>query len=80
MEIGKKVISYRGAQLQDEKASTIVSMVHLEALMLEYIYGQLDPYRLHLELAEVAVGLQLSFISVSLAVVNLVSHIFVQIK
>ena len=72
----EKVTSYWGAQLQDGEPSTIVSMVHLEALMLEYIYGQLDPYRLHLELAEVAVGLQLSFISVSLAVVNLVSHIF----
>ncbi|MBA0823186.1 hypothetical protein Goarm_019933, partial [Gossypium armourianum] len=56
----EKVTSYWGAQLQDGEASTIVSMVHLEAGVLEYIYGRLDPCRLDLESAEVAAGLQLS--------------------
>ncbi|KAG8502942.1 hypothetical protein CXB51_000730 [Gossypium anomalum] len=56
----EKVTSYWGAQLQDEEASTIVSMVHLEAGVLEYIYGRLDPCRRDLESAEVAAGLQLS--------------------
>ncbi|MBA0849280.1 hypothetical protein Goshw_013880 [Gossypium schwendimanii] len=56
----EKVTSYWGAQLQDGEACTIVSMVHLEAGVLEYIYGRLDPCRLDLESAEVAAGLQLS--------------------
>nr|KJB14056.1 hypothetical protein B456_002G109500 [Gossypium raimondii] len=56
----EKVTSYWGAQLQDGEASTIVSMVHLEAGVLEYIYGRLDPCRLDLESAEVVAGLQLS--------------------
>ncbi|KAB2096308.1 hypothetical protein ES319_A01G100300v1 [Gossypium barbadense] len=56
----EKVTSYWGAQLQDGEASTIVSMVHLEAGVLEYIYGRLDPCRRDLESAEVAAGLQLS--------------------
>ncbi|KAH1121378.1 hypothetical protein J1N35_004538 [Gossypium stocksii] len=56
----EKVTSYWGAQLQDGEASTIVSMVHLEAGVLEYINGRLDPCRLDLESAEVAAGLQLS--------------------
>ncbi|KAK6228980.1 hypothetical protein SCA6_017931 [Theobroma cacao] len=56
----EKVTSYWGSQLQDGEASTIASMVHLEAGVLEYIYARLDPCRLHLESAEVAAGLQLS--------------------
>ncbi|XVE98988.1 hypothetical protein REPUB_Repub03eG0157200 [Reevesia pubescens] len=56
----EKVTSYWGAQLQDGEASTIVSLVHLEAGVLEYIYGRVDSCRLHLESAEVAAGLQLS--------------------
>ncbi|KAK5845014.1 uncharacterized protein LOC108482922 [Gossypium arboreum] len=56
----EKVTSYWGAQLQDGEASTIVSMVHLEAGVLEYIYGRLDPCRRDLESAEMAAGLQLS--------------------
>ncbi|XP_022735386.1 tetratricopeptide repeat protein 27 homolog [Durio zibethinus] len=56
----EKVTSYWDAQLQDGEASTVVSMVHLEAGVLEYIYGRLDPCRLHLESAEVAAGLHLS--------------------
>ncbi|XVF70707.1 hypothetical protein PTKIN_Ptkin11bG0184200 [Pterospermum kingtungense] len=54
------VTSYWGAQLQDGEASTIVSMIHLEAGVLEYIYARLDPCRLHLESAEGAAGLKLS--------------------
>ncbi|OMO78491.1 Tetratricopeptide-like helical [Corchorus capsularis] len=56
----EKVTSYWNAQLQDGEASTIVAMVHLEAGIVEYIYGRTDPCRLHLESAEVAAGLQLS--------------------
>ncbi|KAK8993200.1 hypothetical protein V6N11_033303 [Hibiscus sabdariffa] len=56
----EKVTSYWGDQLQDGEASTVVSMVHLEAGVLEYIYGRLDHCRLDFELAELAAGLQLS--------------------
>ncbi|XP_039055508.1 tetratricopeptide repeat protein 27-like isoform X1 [Hibiscus syriacus] len=56
----EKVTSYWGDQLQDGEASTIVSMVHLEAGVLEYIYGRLDHCRLDFESAELAAGLQLS--------------------
>ncbi|GMI88685.1 hypothetical protein like AT5G17270 [Hibiscus trionum] len=56
----EKVTSYWGDQLQDEEASTVVSMVHLEAGVLEYIYGRLDHCRLDFESAELAAGLQLS--------------------
>lgn len=41
----EKVTSYWGTQLQDGEASTIVSMIHLEAGVLEYIYARLDPCR-----------------------------------
>ncbi|KAL4311721.1 hypothetical protein GQ457_01G008030 [Hibiscus cannabinus] len=56
----EKVTSYWGDQLQDGEASTVVSMVHLEAGVLEYIYGRLDHCRLDFESAELAAGLQLS--------------------
>ncbi|XP_059640826.1 uncharacterized protein LOC132282985 [Cornus florida] len=56
----EKVKSYWGAKLEEEEASTIVSMFHLEAGIMEYTYGRVDPSRLHFESAEVASGLQLS--------------------
>ncbi|KAE8661257.1 calcium-dependent protein kinase SK5-like [Hibiscus syriacus] len=56
----EKVTSYWGDQLQNGEASTIVSIVHLEAGVLEYIFGRLDPCRLDFESAELAAGLQLS--------------------
>ncbi|KAJ0037598.1 hypothetical protein Pint_23169 [Pistacia integerrima] len=54
------VTSYWGTQLQDVEPSHIVSMIHLEAGVLEHIYGRVDSCRRHFESAEVAAGLQLS--------------------
>ncbi|KAJ7957130.1 tetratricopeptide repeat protein 27-like [Quillaja saponaria] len=56
----EKVTSYWGAGLHDSEALKIVSVVHLEAGIVEYAYGRVDPCRLHFESAEVAAGLQLS--------------------
>ncbi|GKV20826.1 hypothetical protein SLEP1_g30887 [Rubroshorea leprosula] len=51
---------YWGCKLQDGEALAIVSVVHLEAGVLEYIYGRVDSCKSHFESAEVAAGLQLS--------------------
>ncbi|KAE8126170.1 hypothetical protein FH972_020914 [Carpinus fangiana] len=56
----EKVTSYFGSSLCDGEASTITSMVHLEAGMMEYTYGRVDSCRQHFESAEVAAGLELS--------------------
>ncbi|CAK9329909.1 unnamed protein product [Citrullus colocynthis] len=56
----ENVKSYWGANLQEGEASTIVSMVHLEAGIMEFYYGRVDSCRQHFESAEVESGLQLS--------------------
>ncbi|KAG2668551.1 hypothetical protein I3760_15G165800 [Carya illinoinensis] len=59
-DTSEKVTSYFGSSLRDGEASAIVSMVHLEAGIMEYTYGRLDSCRKHFESAELAAGLQLS--------------------
>ncbi|CAL5417907.1 unnamed protein product [Camellia sinensis] len=70
----EKVASYWGSKLHEEEASTILSMLHLEAGIMEHTYGRADKsrdylccllrylpdIRMHFESAEVASGLQLS--------------------
>ncbi|KAF7149043.1 hypothetical protein RHSIM_Rhsim03G0265100 [Rhododendron simsii] len=56
----EKVKSYWGTELQEGEAATIVSMLHLEAGMMDHTYGRVDSSRLHLESAELESGLQLS--------------------
>lgn len=56
----EKVTSYFGSSLHDGDALAIISMVHLEAGIMEYTYGRVDSCRQHFESAEVAAGLQLS--------------------
>ncbi|KAK4573444.1 hypothetical protein RGQ29_031415 [Quercus rubra] len=56
----EKVTSYFGSSLHNEDALAIISMVHLEAGIMEYNYGRVDSCRQHFESAEVAAGLQLS--------------------
>nr|XP_025615897.1 tetratricopeptide repeat protein 27 homolog isoform X2 [Arachis hypogaea] len=54
------VRSYWDANLRDGECLAIVSMFHLEAGIMEYAYGRVDPCRTHFESAEMAAGLQLS--------------------
>lgn len=56
----EKVTSYWGPHLEEEEASTIVSMLYLEAGLMEHYYGRVNPSRQHFESAEAASGLQLS--------------------
>ncbi|CAL5348892.1 unnamed protein product [Camellia sinensis] len=70
----EKVTSYWGSKLHEEEASAILSMLHLEAGIMEHTYGRADKsrnylscllrylpdIRMHFESAEVASGLQLS--------------------
>ncbi|KAK7818679.1 tetratricopeptide repeat protein 27 like protein [Quercus suber] len=56
----EKVTSYFGSSLHNEDALAIISVVHLEAGIMEYNYGRVDSCRQHFESAEVAAGLQLS--------------------
>ncbi|KAI4336436.1 hypothetical protein L6164_014965 [Bauhinia variegata] len=56
----EKVTSYWTASLHDGECLGIVSMVHLEAGIMEYAYGRVDSCRIHFESAEMAAGLQLS--------------------
>ncbi|KAL7175862.1 hypothetical protein ACSBR2_029439 [Camellia fascicularis] len=56
----EKVTSYWGSKLHKEEASTILSMLYLEAGIMEHTYGRADKSRMHFESAEVASGLQLS--------------------
>ncbi|KAJ8754915.1 hypothetical protein K2173_015427 [Erythroxylum novogranatense] len=60
----EKLQSYWGYNLCDQEASTIISMIHLEAGMVEHIYGRVDSCRLHFDSAETAAGLQLSLTGV----------------
>lgn len=48
----ENVKSYWGANLQEGEASTIVSMVHLEAGIMEYYYGRVDSCRQELKYPE----------------------------
>uniref|UniRef100_A0A2N9IB82 Uncharacterized protein n=1 Tax=Fagus sylvatica TaxID=28930 RepID=A0A2N9IB82_FAGSY len=57
---GISSISWWLASLHDGDALAIISMVHLEAGIMEYTYGRVDSCRQHFESAEVAAGLQLS--------------------
>ncbi|PRQ55074.1 putative 43kDa postsynaptic protein [Rosa chinensis] len=56
----EKVTSYWGNDLRNGEGSTLVSVIHLEAGMMEYIYARVDSCRLHFESAEVAAGVKLS--------------------
>ncbi|XP_022745574.1 tetratricopeptide repeat protein 27 homolog isoform X2 [Durio zibethinus] len=56
----ENVTSYWGAKLLDGEVTTIVSVVHLEAGVLEYLYSRPDPCRQHFESALMAASLQLS--------------------
>ncbi|KAE9608627.1 putative 43kDa postsynaptic protein [Lupinus albus] len=55
-----EVKSYWVSNLHDGESLDIVSMLHLEAGIMEYAYGRVDSCRKHFESAEVASGLQLS--------------------
>ncbi|KAK7410960.1 hypothetical protein VNO78_02233 [Psophocarpus tetragonolobus] len=56
----EQVRSYWDVDLRDGESLAIVSMLHLEAGIMEYAYGRVDSCRMHFELAEMTVGLQLS--------------------
>ncbi|XP_061998164.1 uncharacterized protein LOC133715625 isoform X2 [Rosa rugosa] len=56
----EKVTSYWGNDLRNGEGSTLVSVIHLEAGMMEYIYARVDSCRLHFESAEAAAGVKLS--------------------
>ncbi|PON61878.1 N-terminal acetyltransferase A, auxiliary subunit [Parasponia andersonii] len=56
----EKLTSYWGASLHKDEGLAIVSMLHLEAGIMEYTYGRVDSCRLHFESAEAAAGLELS--------------------
>lgn len=56
----EKVSDYWGPKLGDDEKKAIVSMVHLEAGMVEHSYGRIDSCRHHFDSAEMAAGLQLS--------------------
>ncbi|CAN8299026.1 unnamed protein product [Cochlearia groenlandica] len=56
-----KVKSYWDANLlHHEEAMLITSSIHLEACLLQYLYGRIDPCRLQLESAKAAAGLEYS--------------------
>ncbi|XP_047310517.1 tetratricopeptide repeat protein 27 [Impatiens glandulifera] len=55
-----QVSSYWGTELQHEEASTIVSMFHLEAGIVDYTYGRVDSSRSYFGSAEGVAGLRLS--------------------
>ncbi|CAI8599165.1 unnamed protein product [Vicia faba] len=56
----EQVQSYWEVGLLDGESSAIVSLLHLEAGIMEYVYGRVDPCRTRFESAEMAAGLQLS--------------------
>lgn len=56
----EQVQSYWDVGLHDGESLAIVSLLHLEAGIMEYAYGRVDPCRTHFESAEMAAGLQLS--------------------
>ncbi|GAU16836.1 hypothetical protein TSUD_367830 [Trifolium subterraneum] len=56
----EQVQSYWDTDLRDGESLSIVSLLHLEAGIMEFAYGRVDPCRTHFESAEAAAGLQLS--------------------
>ncbi|KAJ0261095.1 Protein prenylyltransferase superfamily protein [Hirschfeldia incana] len=56
----EKVESYWDEKLTEGEVSSIMSTIHLEAFVLQYIYGRIDPCRLQLESAKAASKLELS--------------------
>ncbi|KAG2300320.1 hypothetical protein Bca4012_011899 [Brassica carinata] len=56
----EKVESYWGTKLLQGEVSSITSTIHLEACVLQYIYGRIDPCRLQLESAKAASKLEFS--------------------
>lgn len=60
----EKITSYWGDKLHKEEALIIVSMLHLEAGLMEHAYGRDDSFKHHLESAEVLSGIQLSLTGV----------------
>ncbi|KAG5035827.1 hypothetical protein JHK87_010737 [Glycine soja] len=54
------VQGYWEDHLRHGESSAIVSVLHLEAGIMEYLYGRVDSCRMHFESAEMAAGLQLS--------------------
>ncbi|VVA28890.1 PREDICTED: tetratricopeptide repeat [Prunus dulcis] len=56
----EKVTTYWGNNLRNGEGSSLVSMIYLEAGIMEYTYARVDSCRLHFESAEAAAGLQLS--------------------
>ncbi|XP_050387564.1 uncharacterized protein LOC126803890 isoform X7 [Argentina anserina] len=56
----EKVTSYWGSDLCNGEGATLVSVIHLEAGMVEYIYARVDSCRLLFDSAEAAAGLKLS--------------------
>ncbi|KAJ4908269.1 Protein prenylyltransferase superfamily protein [Raphanus sativus] len=56
----EKVESYWDDKLLEGEVSSITSTIHLEAFVLQYIYGRIDPCRLQLESAKAASKLELS--------------------
>ncbi|VVB14893.1 unnamed protein product [Arabis nemorensis] len=56
----EKVKAYWAAKLLQDEVSSITSTIHLEACVLQYIYGRIDPCRLQLESAKAAARLEFS--------------------
>ncbi|KAH0888383.1 hypothetical protein HID58_050812 [Brassica napus] len=56
----QKVETYWDDKLLEGEVSSITSTIHLEAFVLQYIYGRVDPCRLQLESAKAASKLELS--------------------
>ncbi|KAF3455579.1 hypothetical protein FNV43_RR00212 [Rhamnella rubrinervis] len=56
----ENVTSYWGHTMHNDEGLAIVSMVHLEAGIMEYTYGRVDSCRLHFNSGEEAAGVQLS--------------------
>ncbi|XP_010420439.1 PREDICTED: tetratricopeptide repeat protein 27 homolog isoform X2 [Camelina sativa] len=56
----EKVKSYWATELLEDEALSITSTIHLEACVLQYIYGRIDPSRLQLESAKSAAGIEFS--------------------
>ncbi|KAF8102993.1 hypothetical protein N665_0189s0043 [Sinapis alba] len=56
----EKVESYWSTMLLQDEVSSITSTIHLEACVLQYIYGRIDPCRLQLESAKAASKLEFS--------------------
>ncbi|KAL1188075.1 hypothetical protein V5N11_000508 [Cardamine amara subsp. amara] len=56
----EKVKSYWATKLLEDEASSITSTIHLEACVLQSMYGRIDHSRLQLESAKAAAGLEFS--------------------